>query len=96
MANDSGGGTTVIALVVGALLVLVIGLYATGAFGPRQDSTTVNVDTPVTTETPAPAEPAPTTEPAPAEPAPTTEPAPAPAPETPAPETPAPTEPPPQ
>lgn len=73
--NDSGG-TTVIGVIIGAILVLLVGLYAFGIFGPRKDDTTINVDTtaPVV-EAPAP-EPAPVT-PAP-EPAPTTDPAPAP------------------
>lgn len=79
MANDyGGGGTTMIALVVGALLVLVIGLYATGSFGPRRDTTSVTIDTPSvpatpeapTTTPPTPTDPAPV-EPMPSEPTPT-------------------------
>ncbi len=71
--NDSGG-TAVIGVIIGAILVLLVGLYVFGVFGPRKDDTTINVDTtaPVI-EVPAPATPAP-------EPAPTTTPDPAPAP----------------
>ena len=94
--NDSGG-TTIIGVIIGAVLVLLVGLYVFGVFGPRKaDDTTVNVDTtaPVV-EAPA-ADPAPVT-PAP-EPAPTTDPAPAPAepPPTDAPAEPQPSTPPPQ
>jgi len=43
--NDSGSGITMIALIVGALLVLVVGLYATGTFTKRE-TTDVLVQTP--------------------------------------------------
>lgn len=72
MANDNGGGsTTMIALVVGALLVLVIGLYATGSFGPRQDTTSVTIDAPTVPATPEAPTTTPPTDPAPVEPTPT-------------------------
>jgi hypothetical protein len=45
--NDDSAGTTVIALVVGALMVLVIGLYAGGIFTPhRTDTASITVETP--------------------------------------------------
>lgn len=64
--NDSGG-TAVIGVIIGAVLVLLIGLYAFGVFGPAKDATTVNVDTtaPVV-EVPTPAPETTPPEPAPA------------------------------
>jgi hypothetical protein len=57
MANnsDDSGGIAVIALVLGALIVLVVGLYAGGVFTPKRTDTAS-----ITVETPKAPEPAPT------------------------------------
>lgn len=64
----NNGGMAVIGVIVGAILVLLIGLYVFGVVGPRQNDTTINVDTTAPIEVPAapettPAEPAPNPEP---------------------------------
>lgn len=61
--GNESGGTTVIALVVGALLVLVIGLYASGTFSTR-DTTNVTVETPPPGDVTVPTAPAAETPPA--------------------------------
>lgn len=69
--NDNNG-MAIIGVIVGAILVLLVALYAFGALGPRKDATNINVETTAPQEIPAPApEPAPATpEPEPAAPAP--------------------------
>jgi hypothetical protein len=55
MANNDGdsGGTTVLALVLGAMMVLVVGLYAGGVFAPHKtDTASITIETP---KAPAPA-----------------------------------------
>jgi hypothetical protein len=49
MGNDNSG-TTVLALIVGAMLVLVVGLYAGGVFTPK-DSASITIETPKVTTT---------------------------------------------
>jgi hypothetical protein len=61
MNNDSAS-ITLLALVIGGLLVLVIGLYAGGVILPQRAPDTSS--TSVTIETPAPAAPAPSSPPA--------------------------------
>ena len=59
-ASDNSG-TTMLALIVGALAVLVIALFAFGGFGraPISDTnkTSISVETPKAPETPAPTTP---------------------------------------
>ncbi len=53
--NNSGdsSSTTVLALIVGALLVLVVGLYAGGVFpGQKSDTATITIETPKTVPVP--------------------------------------------
>ena len=82
--NDNGG-PAVIGVIIGAVLVLLVGLYVFGIFGPRQNDTTINVDTTAPIEVPTapettPPEPAPspdpttTPDPAPVEPPPVDQP----------------------
>ena len=52
---------TIIGVVVGAILVLIVGFYAVGAFGPFRHDTPANVDT--VTQPAGPAEPTPTNPP---------------------------------
>lgn len=58
--NNSDSGVTMLALIVGALVVLVAFLFAGGAFDARSpEKNTISIDVPASN--PAPANPAPAT-----------------------------------
>jgi len=70
--DDSG--TTMLAVIVGGIVVVLVALFAFGAFESRAPDagTSISVETPSVPSAPTPSTPAPSIEPAPAPSTPTT------------------------